>query len=481
LGLLVAVMLTVTVATGLVYVYSRQEVNALSDANLVQQARVLGVLLNHEASEELEREGEIGRLERELGPEAVRRSPLLAKMVRNSQHTARRGDYLDMHALAGVQAHRYETRVNFFVRYPGGQIMIRSPGTVYFQVPGDGFETVSRNGRQWRVYTLTMPDNHLLVQLSQDMGLRQTPINAMLNRALWPLFIMMPVLGLIIWRRVGTGLGPLRALAAHLERRDPHSLELISTRDLPQELLPMVAALNHLFSRVDAAMENEHRFTSDAAHELRNPLAALKTRVQVFELTTDDEEHRAFARAMLTEIDRTTHLLSQLLMLARADARQREQAYAEIDLLPLCEETLAGFGARALDRDIRLTLEGASARVAGDRTALGILLGNLVQNAINYIPRGGQVTVRLLALPDRVELQVEDDGGGIPPEFREAFFERFRRGEHREQRGSGLGLSIVRQIAELHHARVYLEDRSDGHGLLVRVVFSRPSAAGEAR
>lgn len=472
LGLLVAVLLTVMVATGLVYVYSGKEVNALSDASLVQQARVLGVLLNHEASEELERAGEISRLQEELGPQALERSPLLARMVRKSQHTAEHRDYLDMAPLTTDPGHRYQAKINFYVRYPGGQVMIRSPGMRYFPVRGDGFETLQRDGHAWRVYTLTMPDSRLLVQLSQQLEQRQAPIDAMLDRSLWPLLLMMPVLGLIIWLGVGRGLRPLHALADGLEQRDPHSLELISARGMPKELLPVVVALNHLFSRVDAAMENEHRFTSDAAHELRNPLAVLKTRVQVFELTDATPAQRDFVRDMLEGIDRITHLLRQLLMLARADARQRERALPVLDLFAVCEKTLAGFGLQALDREIELSLEGEQARVAADATALGILIGNLVENAIRYIPRGGHIRVRVLRDGGAVELQVEDDGPGIPPESREAFFQRFQRGQHGDRQGSGLGLSIVRQIAELHHAQVTLETALSGQGLLVRVVFA---------
>lgn len=471
--LLITVTLTVAVAIALVYLYAGREVNSFFDAKLVQQATVLGVLLNHEASEEQKRAGEMQRLLKELGPEALKRSPLFASLVEKNKHTAEHKDYLKISPLTYRKGHRYETEINFFVRYSSGQIMIRSPGTTLFEVQGNGFQTRNRGGDEWRVYTLIMPDSHLLVQLSQRIALRQEAINAMLDRAFWPLLIMMPVLGLIIWRGVGGELAQLSALANSLEKRDPRSLELISVRGLPQEVVPMVVALNHLFSRVDAAMENEHRFTSDAAHELRNPLAVLKTQVQVFEMTADTPEQQHFVHSMLKGIDRIGRLLEQLLMLARADIRQRETSYSELDLFGVCESVLAERGQAALDKAIELSLEGQRIMVPGDYTAMSMLVGNLVDNAIHYTPAGGQVAVRLLQTTTSLEMQVEDDGPGIPPEQREALFERFRRGGQRNTAGSGLGLSIVRQIAELHNARVELETAPGGHGLLVRVVFDQ--------
>jgi two-component system sensor histidine kinase QseC len=264
-------------------------------------------------------------------------------------------------------------------------------------------------------------------------------------------------------------------VAESVGRRAPGSLKPISTDTVPGEVVPMVEALNGLFQRVHHALENERRFTANAAHELRTPLAALKTQAQAAQLNGDSGKFAPFLEQIIIGVDRATHLLEQLLTLARADAQQSETILQrQADLHSVARNLLAVIGEQALAKKINLSMEGETQPtfVPGDGDALAILLRNLVDNAIRYTPAGGEVTVRILKGADGVSLEVADSGPGIPQAQRDTLFRRFQRGEGVEVNGSGLGLSIVKQIAYLHQAEISLSEGKDGKGLVVTVFFS---------
>jgi len=468
---LIAVVVVGASALWMVHSSAKKEVDVIYDASLAQEATVLGVLLGHEAKEEEERAGEIARLLAELGPNAPERSPTLARMIETGRHTAAQTDYLPLLPHSYLASLGYASKRYFFVQYPGGQIMVRSPGAQLFKTASSGFSNIERNGVTWRVYTLIMPGTHLRVQVSEDAALRKITVTDMMNRALSPLIFMLFILALIIWVGIGSGLSQLRRVANILKQRGPHSLELISTRNVEQEVLPMVVSLNHLFARLESSLSNERHFTSDVAHELRNPLAALKMQVQAFELTADDPESQRFMRQFASGLDRISHLLNQLLVLARADTRQRKVLHEQINLLAFSESVVASHAHLAVEKNIDVSLDGEEASVVGDHEALEILLGNLVDNAIRYTPEGGSVRVKVFRDRSNVVLQVEDNGPGIPLEQRGEIFQRFRRGAQGDIPGSGLGLSIVSRIAELHGAHIILDDPVSGAGLVVRVIF----------
>jgi two-component system sensor histidine kinase QseC len=218
------------------------------------------------------------------------------------------------------------------------------------------------------------------------------------------------------------------------------------------------------------AFETERRFTSDAAHELRTPLAAIKTQAQVALRSSADEERRRALNQVISGVDRASHLVQQLLTLARIDPTLWVGSEL-IDLPALASEVLAEIAPMALARDIDLSLEaGLPPAIRGDRAMLGMMLRNLVDNAIKYTPAGGKVEVRLARDGARLNLSVDDSGPGITPEERARVFERFYRQVGTNVPGSGLGLSIVKRIADLHHAEVRLGDAALG-GLRAEVVF----------
>ena len=472
--LISAVILIWCVVIVFVYRAVEHEVEEVFDATLAQEARVLATLLNHEAEEEAERQKILARLVSDLGDEALKRSSLFAQLVRDYGKGSGEDDYLTLLSPGHGPGHPYEAKIAFRVSYVDGGMMLRSPNAPRFDAGEEGFRDYANGGDPWRVFSMSVPESGLLVQVGDQVSVRQETVSYMLVNSMWPIFLSLPMLGLIIWVSVGNGLKPLNEVAEIVERRRPGSLEPIATDGVPGEVVPMVESLNHLFRRVHHALENERRFTANAAHELRTPLAALKTQAQAKQLSDERGENAHFLAQIVEGVDRTTHLLEQLLALARADVLAQESILrGMVDLHGVTAGVLSTLAGRALEKQIDLFLESDPAPVAvhGDETSLGILINNLVDNAIRYTPAGGSVGVKLSRQGGGTRLSVEDTGPGIPEDQREILFQRFQRGEGVEARGSGLGLSIVKQIAELHGAGISLSDASGEGGLAVTVSF----------
>ncbi|NUT13399.1 MAG: HAMP domain-containing protein, partial [Cupriavidus sp.] len=277
------------------------------------------------------------------------------------------------------------------------------------------------------------------------------------------------------WMAVGRGLRPLREIATEVRARDANTLAPLAVRPMPDEIAPLSAALNQLLARLSHAIDTQRAFVADAAHALRTPLAALQLQAQLVE-RADDGAARDEAIAKLRQgLERLTHLVTQLLTLARQEPGAAVPPHEPVDLHQLAAAVVAEMAQAALDRDIDLGLDGSAgatpAVVRGDADALRILLTNLLDNALAYIPAGGRidVAVRRGADAGSVELVVSDNGPGIPAEERARVFDRFYRVADAPTGGSGLGLAIVAEIAQSHGARVMLEDAEPG--LRVRVVF----------
>jgi len=339
-------------------------------------------------------------------------------------------------------------------------------------VPGPvrlGFgEADTRDGR-WRVFAIQQ--RGLTIQVAQPTSVREQLAFAAAWRTLIPFLVALPLMGLLIWRLVGRELRTLETTAVAVAKRTPESLEPISTRSVPQEIQPLVAALNDLLSRLSGALSQQRRFIADAAHELRTPLTALILQLQLAERATDPAEHEKALATLREGIARAVRLVEQLLALARQDPEAPIRSPAPVDLAELAKSA-ADFHAAAADAH-GLTLRAEAAApvvVQGEREALRTLIDNLVDNAIRYTPQG-TVTIRAAHEGATALLEVIDTGPGVPAAERERVFDRFYRGERAAATGSGLGLAIVRAIADRHGARVELLDSQPGTGLRVRVVF----------
>lgn len=371
--------------------------------------------------------------------------------------------------------HRYEQKLSFQIFDTDGRLLLRTGNAPAGRMADteDGFSHTVVEGVVWRVFSRWDVQRRFLVQVGQSEEIRDELAGDIMLTLLAPVMVAFPVIALLIWISVGQGLMPLQRAAREVQAREPGSLAPLGEEDAPAEVRPLFGALNALFRRLGEAFETERRFTADAAHELRTPLAALRTQAQVAMRAVDDAGRRRALEQVVAGVDRATQLVEQLLTLARVDPEASRAAGAAVDLDRVASEVLADLAPAALVRgtDLRLEEPRGRPRARGDRAMLGILLRNLADNAIRYTPAGGQVRVATGTEGGRAWLEVEDDGPGIPASERDKVFERFYRVLGTGASGSGLGLSIVRRIAELHGAELALADGTDGRGLRVRVVF----------
>ena len=246
--------------------------------------------------------------------------------------------------------------------------------------------------------------------------------------------------------------------------------------DTPDELRPLVEAFNELLARLQTLLSSQQRFVADAAHQLRTPIAGLRTQTELARRQTSPADVEAALAQLQTAADRTTHLVNQLLSLARAEpSADNAQPLQKVDVAVLAREVTTERVPRALAKNIDLGFESGDALppIAGDNFLLREMLGNLVDNAINYTQPGGHITVRVTCDPGTLTLCVEDDGPGIPEAEREAVLERFHRVLGTGVEGAGLGLSIAREIVLRHGGTIRLLSGQDNHGTLAKVTLPR--------
>lgn len=364
--------------------------------------------------------------------------------------------------------HKYAKRLSFQVWKRGARLVLHSADAAggRFSPEESGFSTVESDGRRWRVFSLWDRDREYLVQVRDLLRDRDKLVLDILGALAWPLGLALPALALLVWLSVGRSLRPLARVGEEISRRDPAFLEPIAG-DVPAEIGPLVARLNALLARVRDSLDNERRFTSDAAHELRTPLAAVRAQLQVAQGARDSgERDRAIANALLAG-DRATRVVEQLLTLARLDHGAWRTAAAPFDLRQAAAEAISQRAGAAAAKGAIVSLEGEGpAMVRGHEGLAIIAVGNLVDNAIRYGPEGGAVTVRVGREAAGFAVRVADEGPGIPASRREAALRRFTRLEGAAgEEGSGLGLSIVSRIAELHGTAVELREATAGRGL----------------
>jgi signal transduction histidine kinase len=354
----------------------------------------------------------------------------------------------------------------------GTRVYFSRPGLPLINATALGYADVRVAGGSWRTYGLQTLDG--VIQIAQPLRVRAAFARGAALRVVIPLLLLLPLLGAAIFGVVGNGLRPLRRVATEVQRRDVHSLTPLATERLPQEVAPLIDALNRLLLRLHAAFQAQRAFVADAAHELRSPLTAVRLQLQLLDRAPDEAARREARANLGAAVDRAIHLVEQLLTLARSEPREEAGEWSAIPLEQATADGIADANALAVARRIDLGLEAEPAAVQGDRDALRVLVRNLVDNAVRYTPEGGQVRVSTRQQTSGATLEVVDTGPGIPSSDRERAFDRFYRRSNAPEGGSGLGLAIVKAIADRHGAQIRLDD-APGGGLKVTVAFPRPA------
>lgn len=380
-----------------------------------------------------------------------------------------------------VIEHEYAQALTYQVWSTTNDLLMRShaaPATVL--ATADGFSDVEVAGARWRAHRRVDRENALVLIVAHRFEVREELAGRIAWRLALPVVVGLPLLALAIALAVWRALAPLERLTAEIRGRDPQRLEPVVAPEAPSEVVPLIEALNQLFARLERSFENERRFTGDAAHELRTPLAALRTQAEVALTTESDERRRRALGQVVAGVDRATRLVAQLLALARLDG-QRGAAAGATDLGAIAREALAELAAEAEERQVALEFaeSGEGPReVRGESAMLHALVRNLAENAVRYTPPGGRARVLVRRAGDEVVLAVEDSGPGVPEEFRARIFDRFFRMAGESAGGSGLGLSIARRVVELHSGSIAAAASPELGGLAVTVRF--PAADKDA-
>jgi two-component system, OmpR family, sensor histidine kinase QseC len=434
LGVLAAVAATWLATAVVSYLDARHELDELLDAHLAQTASLL-----------------IAQAGRESGEVEVEHTP---------------------------QLHPYERRVAFQFWEDGKVLRLHSanaPNTVRLSARDEGFGDADIDGQRWRVFSGWDDGHRFLVQVGERRKVRDEIVAKIVKNLLWPLAVALPALALLIWLGIDRALRPLQRIGGEVGRRAPDNLAPLDPAGAPPEVAPLVTSLNRLFARVRASIENERRFTADAAHELRTPLAALRAQAQVAQRATSDGERGRALDNVLAGCDRASHLVEQLLTLARLEPQGLGPGQAPCDLRELSQLAVADIIPDAHAKGIDVDLDAETApTVSGDARLLRTLLRNLLDNAVRYSPAGTDVHVHVGERGRSAFLAVVDEGPGVPPNEMGRLGQRFHRVLGSEAPGTGLGLSIAQRIAEVHGARLTFAATSAQGGLTVTLEFPKP-------
>jgi two-component system sensor histidine kinase TctE len=345
------------------------------------------------------------------------------------------------------------------------------------------FSNGERDGEKTRNVSLVFynPDSNTLYQLymSETIHQRQALIRGILANIVIPQLLLILIAVAAVWYALKQGLAPLEKLRREVQQRKRDDLSLLDRSEAPEEVQPLIDAVNNLLERLQQAMQAQKRFVADAAHQLRTPIAGLKTQAELALRTEDPEQKQQALAHILTSTRHGIRLVNQLMALARNEpGGQGTENFAPLNLNQLAQECTANWIQMALEKNIDLGFDGAPAaeEVLGDAASLVEMLNNLIDNAIRYTQPGGHITVSVNTTPQGAMLSVEDNGPGIDPQHRERVFERFYRVLGTGQSGSGLGLAIVAEVAKRHQAALRLDTGSGGKGTLISVRFPRRPA-----
>jgi two-component system sensor histidine kinase QseC len=433
--LVLGTVVCVWVITGaLTWFDARHELDELLDGHLAQAAAILVVQQAQEASEDNHGEG------------------------------------LDAPFL-----HHYAPKVAFQVFHEGRLAMRSSnapdqPMVSLTREFSSGFDTVELGGARWRVFSAYGSENDVQVYVGEEVHSRANILWAVLRSTLLPMALALPLLAGALWWGINHSVRPIRQLGLALRHRQPGALQPLALNGAPEEIAPMIGALNDLFARIGHLLDSERRFTADASHELRTPIAAIRAQAQVALAEVNDLERRNALANTLEGCDRAIRLVDQLLTLSRLESSDTP-SMTTLDLVPLVRGVTADIAPKAIRKGQTLELDTEpDCNIAGNETLLAVLVRNLVDNAVRYSTLGARIQISVGSSNGEVSLCVEDSGPSLCKADIQRLGERFFRVPGSDENGSGLGWSIVKRIASVHHMQVRAEASEHLGGLQVTLI-----------
>lgn len=370
------------------------------------------------------------------------------------------------------EGHIYETKLAFQIWDKEGNLVVKSYNAPLepLTTEDDGFNNIIIDEFDWRTFSLLSSNQQYRCITAERIDVRNDLIVKISNDLFYMFIILVPALSLILYLSIDKGLKPLQRLAAQIDRRSGDNLELI-TRDYKYtEIITIKSALNQLLHRLEETLSREKRITSDAAHELRTPLAAIRLHTELAKSAKNQAQKNESLDQIIHGVDRTTHLVEQLLTLARLEPELLANDFAKVDLTALIIEECALLSPLAINKDIDISFDEIQIKpINGHEPSLRLLIRNLLTNAIAYTPAMGKIRISLSKQKQKTTFIVEDSGPGISEQDRERVMERFYRAENHQTPGCGIGLSIVDRVVQMHKGSLALRKADSGQGLKVIV------------
>ncbi len=443
------IIMTIVLIGMLSYKSAVQETGETYDAQMSNNANLMLSLLQDEIHEE------VGGERRDVVPYVVDFSK---DRMNVSRYLADRSDFRD------------ESSSHMFRIWHGKKLLMCSKNALSSHSPQkkNGFSTVLYNGAAWRILSMPVPKDGVIVEVGEKMSVRDELVHQIFLDLFIPLLMIMPLVSFLIWGCIRNGLDVVRSLIRRIQEKSPEDLRQIEIDDVPSDLDPLVRSINRLLVILGQSLDAERQFADHAAHQLRTPLAGIRLQLQLLGQTTDERERKTLVQDLLASTDRASRQVSQLLRAARMS--HTEMRIQKIPLYAICASVIADMGEIVRSKNLTVSLDGdESALVLADETLLRLMIENIFENALKYTPEGGRITMFISPHKAGYHLTVEDNGPGIAPQNRARALRRFCRLDSRDTEGSGLGLAIVAEIIKKLGGEIALETPSAGKGLLVRL------------
>lgn len=429
----------------LTYRDATHNIGLLFDSHLQQSAHILYSLVKHELTEEM--------------------------YDRDTYSYTTNQEFVELQE--HLYEHKYDTLLAFQINIDNQFNFIshaapREP----FSTETQGFSSAVYDDQKWRVYTLHDATHNLVVSVAEKFSIRQQLINEVTHHVLLPTIIGLLVTSIFVYTFVRHGLKPLKVVEKEISERDVSQLEPIRVESVPGEIKTLTAALNKLLDRLKKALDRERQFTSNAAHELRTPLAGLKTQAQVALKTGNEQTRNKALNQLILGVDNATQQVEQLLTLARVDTDTGLEQFTNVNLNDLIADVISEHHTKnSLDKFQVMTNSHKPCLIRGHKDALKIMINNLLDNALAQLPVNGRVKIKIAKTANSTSLSIIDNGPGVPDQDKQMVFNRFHRLANNRAKGSGLGLSIVQRIVDLHNAHIELKDAVPAPGLHVKINF----------
>lgn len=466
LSLLLTISFISSISLFLIYKDTRYEVQELFDAQLAQSARVIQAQALYA----------IDKIDVNEIQQIINTQSLIMQSSNNHD------EYIEEEEDTPY-GHRYERKIAFQIWNDKKVNILHSAAAPTVPLSRKALSPHNRgyhdeviNETLWRVFSLWDLNNKYMIQVGERYDVRDELVTKISRKMIMPSLIALPLMALLIWIAIGKGLKPLIKASREISRRDPGFLQPIELGPLPDEIRPLAESLNKLLYRLAEALEKERQFTDDAAHELRTPLAALKTQAQVALRSVNEQEKDTAIKQIITGVDRATHLVQQMLTFARLNPEKIQLSLHKINIYNEIADIIAQHASHAIKKNINLSLEGdMNLSIMSEQACLTSLIGNLLDNAIKYTPEDGNISIKISSDNDKVMVTIMDSGTGIPESSQKRIFDRFYRVLGTKTSGSGLGLAIVKQSASILHATVSLENiisENEIQGLAATITFN---------